>query len=316
MIENTFVIPVIRPDLIERCLETLYKNTVPNFYVYLIDQTVDGLDSTKLRNQYRNLMVIRTPRSNRHTTGNLGFAKATNLGIKLVDTPYFTMCNDDVEFIDRRWWGGVMDAFKKTTTATPDRPCMMVNPGSVKLPDWSVGRERGDDFYILPYKERYTKQDYSSLIEEQHYVNEHLTLMPGSVIDGVVFYCSVFETEKFREVGFLDEKFYPGGGEDYDYNTRANMHGYRCVGTTMSWVFHHWSKTLSAEDSQKIREQLQQPELRWNNNDEKWGKGFDIWGMKCQECGETLQLDKDEFVCYQHQPITSLPAPKTTIQPL
>src|SRR5437016_2525907 len=105
----TVIIPCIRPDLIDRCIETLYKYTEPMFYVFIIDQTMNGLDSTALRNKYKNLMVIRTPKSDVHYTGNLGFAQATNLGIQLVSTPYFMMCNDDVEFIHKGWWKGVMD---------------------------------------------------------------------------------------------------------------------------------------------------------------------------------------------------------------
>lgn len=277
--ENTFVIPVIRPDLIERCLETLYRNTIPNFYVYIIDQTPEGLNAEKLRAQYKNLLIIRTPRTDTHSKGNLGFAKATNLGISLVETPYFTMCNDDVEFVNRGWWWGVMEAFEKVNEATPDRPCMMVNPGSIRLPDWSVNRPKDDHCDILPYKLKYSQQDYDSLVNEEHYINEHLTLAPGSVIDGVTMYCSVFKTEMFIEVGFLNEKFYPGGGEDYDYNCRANMHGYRCVGTTMSWVWHWWSKSIGDDKRAEI-ELTQDPGLRWNNNNELWGEGFDIWGVK------------------------------------
>lgn len=274
---NTFVIPVIRPDLIERCLETLYDNTPHNFYVIVIDQTYNGLSLD--RDKFPGMMVVRTPKTDYHTTGNLGFAQATNLGISMVTTPYFTMCNDDVEFIDSRWWEDTIRTFDVVDAATPDRPCMMVNPGSMKLPDWSVGRPAREHHYILPYQEFYTPEDYDFLVNQPHYVNEHLTLMPGSVIDGVTMYCSVFKTDLFLIVGFLDEAFYPGGGEDYDYNCRANMAGYRCVGTTMSWVWHHWSQTLSTEDSEDLK-RLIQPELRWNDNSEKWGPGFDIWGMK------------------------------------
>lgn len=277
--ENTFIIPIIRDDLIERCLETLYKNTVPNFYVYVIDQTPNGIDMN-LRDRYQNLMIIRSPRTLTHTKGNLGFSKATNLGIALVETPYFTMCNDDVEFIDRRWWFGVQDTFKKATESTPDRPCMMVNPGSIRLPDWSVGRPSGDHHDILPYQQKYSKEEYDHLVNDEHYINEHLTLMPGSVIDGVTMYCSVFKTKMFLEVGLLNEKFYPGGGEDYDYNCRANMHGYRCVGTTMSWVWHHWSKSFATIQEADAIKDLIDEKLRWNNNNELWGEGFDIWGVK------------------------------------
>lgn len=279
MKDNTFIIPIIRGDLIERCLDTLYRNTPPNFYVYVIDQTVDGIDSNRLRNKFKNLMIIRTPKSDVHTTGNLGFAKATNLGIQLVDTPYFTMCNDDVEFINRKWWWGVMDTFTKVAEATPDRPAVLVNPASTKLPDWSVGRPKGEDHYIIPYKKKYSQEDWDFLVNEDHYVNEHLTIAPGSVIDGVTMYCSVFDTRKFLEVGMLNEKFYPGGGEDYDWNCRSNIHGYRCVGTTLSWVFHHWSISMSSmSEEEAIKKELRQENLVWNNNNELWGEGFDVWG--------------------------------------
>lgn len=277
---NTFIIPVIRTDLIERCLETIYKHNEYNtFYVYIIDQTYDGLDQEMLRVQYMNLMFIRPPRTSTHSRGNLGFAKANNMAIKLVETPYFTMCNDDVEFINKKWWDGVLATFDKVNDATPTRPCLTVTPSSVKLPDWSVGRPKGDDFYIAPYSEEYTDVEYDALVEQEHFVNEHLTLMPGSVIDGVTLYCSVFKTDLFKQVGYLDERYYPGGGEDYDYNCRASIHGFRCVGTTMSWVFHHWSKSMNAEEAADVS-RLIDLDLRWNNNNEKWGPGFDIWGDK------------------------------------
>src|SRR6266478_2018554 len=146
--QNTFITPVTAavPGMVERYLETLYKYTPPNFYVFLIDQTPKGFDMS-LREKYKNLMIIRTPCTEVHHRGNLGFAKATNLGISLVETPYFTMCNDDVEFINDAWWEGVLKTFELVDGQTPERPSMMVNPASLKLPDWSVGRPKGEDHY-------------------------------------------------------------------------------------------------------------------------------------------------------------------------
>lgn len=291
--DNTFIIPCIRTDLIERCLETLYKYTPPNFYVYVIDQTILGLPAEKLRAKYKNLMIIRTPRTSTHHAGNLGFAKASNLGIQLVETPYFTLCNDDVEFINRKWWWGAMDTFKKVEEATPDRPAVMVNPASLKLPDWSVGLPKGQDHYILPYKDKYSEDDYDYLLNQDHFINEHLTIKPGSVIDGVVMYCSVFNTERFMEVGMLPERYYVGGGEDYSHNCRANMHGYRSVGTTLAWVYHHWSMTFkSIQEQEEIKATVDEA-LSWNNNHEEWGEQFDSWGIKCTQCGNRLQVNKD-----------------------
>jgi len=290
MKENTVIIPVVRTDLLPRCLETLYKNTVPNFYVIVVDQTTHGLD-INLRDRYPNLTLLRTPKTTVHHTGNLGFAKANNFAFKLVETPYFTMCNDDIEFLDRRWWDGVMRTFEKVEQQTPERPAVIVTPASTKLPDWSIGKPKGEDHYIIPYKKRYTPAEYDSLLEEEHYVNEHLTLKPGSVIDGVTLYCSVFHTERFKSIGLLPEQLYAGGGEDYWYSALAYMSNYRCVGTTMSWVFHHWSSSIGNLEAEEIKS-LIQPELQHNDNHADWGDGFDIWGYKCSQCGKNMKVDK------------------------
>lgn len=315
----TVITPVIRPDLIERMLDTLYEFTEDGmFYVYLIDQTVNGLDATALRNKFKNLMVIRTPKSDVHYTGNLGFAQATNLGISLVQTPYFMMCNDDIEFINSKWWQGVMDTFDKVEKATPERPAVIVNPSSLKLADWSVGLPAGQDHYITPYKERYSEADYDWLVNEPHYVNEHLTIQPGSVIDGVTMYASVVHTARFLEVGMLDEHFFPGSGEDYDYSCRANMVGYRCVGTTLAYVYHHWSATFRALHDEADVKSLQMPELNWNQTNEKWGDGFDIWGVKCPECGTGMRCvkgDPTRATCLKHPEVRYI-MPESTIQPL
>lgn len=314
----TVIVPVIRPDLVERMIETLYEYTEPIFYLFIIDQTVNGLDATRLRNTYRNLMVIRTPKSDVHYTGNLGFAQATNLGISLVQTPYFMMCNDDVEFINKRWWKGVMDTFDMVDKATPERPAVIVNPSSLKLPDWSVGLPSGQHHYIIPYKEKYSDADYEWLINEPHYVNEHLTIQPGSVVDGVTMYASVVDTNRFLKTGLLDERFFPGSGEDYDFSCRASMMGFRSVGTSLSYVYHHWSASFQAiQDEDDVRS-LMTPELAWNQTNEKWGDGFDIWGVKCPICTTGMRCSKDNYAvatCPRH-PEQVYEMPENTIAPL
>lgn len=300
----TIIIPVIRRDLLARCLETLYRYTPPLFYVIIIDQTVEGLDATVLRNQYKNLMVIRTPKTDTHTTGNLGFAKATNLGISLVETPYFMMLNDDTEMINRSWWWGVLDTFKDVADKTPERPAVLVSPASLKLADWSVGRDKGDDFYILPYKIKYSQEDYDFLLNEDHYINEHLTIKPGSVFDGVVMYGSVCHTQRFLDVGYLNEAYYPGGAEDYDWNARANMRGYRCVGTTLAWMYHHWSQSLNSEEILPLVDER----LRMGDHNKVWGQRedgsniFDTWGIKCLKCDKHMSTDDNKTAyCKEHK---------------
>lgn len=314
----TVICPIIRRDLIGRCLETFYKYSPPNFYFYIIDQTVEGLDSTALRDKYPNLMIIRTPKTMVHTTGNLGFAKATNLGISLVETPYFMMLNDDTEMINRGWWWGVLETFKKVEEATPDRPPVLVSPASLKLADWSVGRDKGDDFYILPYKTKYTQEDYDFLVNEPHYINEHLTIEPGAVFDGVVMYASVCHTKRFLDVGMLNEAYYPGGAEDYDWNARANMKGYRSVGTTLAWMYHHWSKSLNSDELQTLADD----KLRMGDHNQVWGQRedgtnfFDTWGVKCLKCNTHMVTDDNKTAYCKTHPEETYAIPEPEVKPL
>lgn len=313
----TFIIPIIRSDLLKACLDSLYANTDSSmFYVYVIDQSIDGLD-INLRDKYKNLMIIRTPKSDVHYTGNLGHSQATNLGISLVQTPYLCMLNDDVIFVHPGWWEGIMETFRDVEKATPERPALMVNAASIKLPDWSVGRPKGEDHYILPFKEKYTNEDWDFLVNQEHYVNEHLTIKPNTVIDGVNLYCSIVDTRRLLEVGLIDDFWYPGGANDYDLCARASMLGYRCVGTTKSWVFHHWSVSFQAMQDQAEVGALVQDELKHENLELKWGANFDIWGQKCSQCGANMRCleDPTKAVCPKH-PDEIFDIPENTLAPL
>lgn len=311
---NTFVIPYLGSELLTRCLDTLYEYTPDNFYCIVVDQSIEGLD-VNLRDKYKNLMVIRTAKSDVHWTGNLGHSQATNLGVQLAQTPYVTFLNDDVEFVHKGWWDGIMDTFDKVEKATPTRPAIMVNAASIKLPDWSVGLPKGQDHYILPYKDKYTDEDWHDLVNNEHYVNEHLTIKPGSVIDGINLYCTVVDTRKLLDIGLIDELWYPGSANDYDIGCRASMFGYRCVGTTLSWVFHHWSKTF---ENDELRDQMVQDELKHLDLKDKWGDRFDLWGVRCQKegCDEIMHTeDGIKATCPKH-PDSVYAIPENTIAPL
>jgi GT2 family glycosyltransferase len=267
-VENTFVIPVVRDDLIERCLETLYERTPPGFYVYVVDQTPGGLPTEDLRRRYENLLVLRTPRTQTHTTGNLGFSKAVNMGLALVETPYATLCNDDVEFIHPDWWAGVLRTFARVERVTPQRPAAIVTPISVKLPFWSIGQPAGDDHYVLPYRREWSNEDWEFLVEEPHRVNERLTIRPHTFNQGAELFCSVVHMDRVREIGPINERFYPGGGEDYDYSHRLRLHGYCCVSTSESWVFHQWGSSVKLVLGNRARAD---EALRWNDLTSLWG---------------------------------------------
>ena len=96
-----------------------------------------------------------------------------------------------------------------------------------------------------------------------------------------------------EELGLLDEKFFPGGGEDMDMNARAYscawpeprdicdpVYHRRMVSTSKSWVWHEWSKSRNIDPNDPI---FSHP--RWNANEELWPNGFDVWSHGTDDKG-------------------------------
>jgi GT2 family glycosyltransferase len=298
MPELTVVIPIISHDFLKDCLESLYKYTPVDFRVIVIDQTPDGIFTGAYPKIH---MYIRPWR-------NLGFSKAMNTGIVLSQTPYVCLLNDDVEFLDNRWWQGVLDAFGS------DERIMAVNPMCPKEGSWGYGM-RTDNIDTWQPKEGFvTDEDklgvYPKIGEveirtpelaRENYdklLNEHPTWAKDSACDAIAMWCTVFKREGLERFGLLDEQFYPGGGEDYDYNCRVYSEGCRMVGTTRSWVWHKWGSSKDQISGKDPSNSLFASRERWNANEELWGPDFDVWGMRNLPDGtkEPLKRKRDIFI--------------------
>lgn len=283
MKQNTIIIPIIRPDFIERMLFTLYQFTeAGSFNIIVIDQTGTREAQDKC-GKYAHLWIS--------SYRNLGFSKAMNTGIVLSQTPYITLANDDIEFMNNRWWQGILDTFAM------DEKIIAVNPMSAKEGAWGWGltgenkdtwippegfmKDPDDPTAVVPnYQGKpFTKEDGETKEGYDFLINNHPKWQKDTVCDGIAMWFPVFKKEGMEKVGLLDEKFYPSRGEDYDYNCRAYSQGYRMVGTTKSWLYHAWGKSTQVL-SEGNNSKLFSSRPHWNNNNELWGDKFDIWGME------------------------------------
>lgn len=275
---NTFIIPVLRSDYIERCIETLYRYTPNNFKVIVIDQTKSGLPDIKGVH-----LKIRPYR-------NLGFSKALNEGIIHAlhwKSDFITCWNDDVECINKAWWNGIMDTFNMES----GNEILVVNPESAKIPLWGYGAKGYVE--VIDYKKEFTDEDYKLLVGgdfthlKTKYPNLPKTfpLNYQGVCDGFAAFGAVFKRKHFELIGLWDERYYPGGGEDYDMMTRVYRKKYRAVSTRSSWVWHHWGKS---KDSEKEAQETSMPiedSRRWADVTYLWppswngGKTMDVWGF-------------------------------------
>ena len=190
-IVNTFIIPHYNYKGVIRCLETLHKHTPPNFKVILVDQGDEDL-TEKIKDKVD--LYLKSYRQ-------LGFAKACNLGWQLADTKYVTICNDDVEFINKKWWDGVIESFNNEIIA--------VNPMSPR--NYSMGLKITNNY---PYLKDYSEEDYKKILD-----------LPYKGFQCNAMFCTVFDNELAKKVGYFDEFFFPAGGEDTDWIIRAK--GYR-----------------------------------------------------------------------------------------
>ena len=237
---NTFVCPHLNNPGIIRCIETLYKYTPDNFRLIVIDQSDGKTDFSSVKDKIH--LYIKAYR-------NLGFAKAANYGIRLADTKYVTILNDDVEFLNMKWWPAIESVFERFTNA------VAVNPSSMRRLN-GVGHPT--DYPGFPYKEEYTDAEYEAMVDECSKVGEEIRRPAGIHIDGITSWCVTFDREEILKIGLFDETFYPGGGEDYDFMNRCyhylkagKVTRGRWLGTSLSVAWHWWLTTKKTHDISK-----------------------------------------------------------------
>jgi len=216
------VIPHLNYEHLDECLETLRRLTPEDVLgkVILIDQNPVYKDYGKLVDIHLR-------------TDNLGFAKACNTGIRLSDSEYVMCCNDDVRFINKKWWKGIEDAFKRYPVA------LFISPHSIRDPD----QNRGSEVYTMEGMEKYEHEDmpdevYDTLLSDFMYHG------------GICFYAPIFKRENLDKLvgsvlgkAWFNEAFRYGGGEDYAMQWHAGRSGFMTIATAQSWIMHRWHQT-------------------------------------------------------------------------
>lgn len=127
---------------------------------------------------------------------NVGWLKGANIGLAMSTAPYVVLMNDDCEIVTENWLEKMADVFEKG-----DRIACVGPKGNGGL---------------------------------QAEVDETLILSPQLSLDGygigwvpLSFFCVMFKREALTDVGYLDERFSPGYGEDDDWQARAHLKGWK-----------------------------------------------------------------------------------------
>lgn len=288
----TYIFDPICDVFIARALYTLYKFSEPDtFNVIVIDQTKNGF-SKPVMDYVRPFIHLYM-----HPHRNLGFAKSMNEGIIHAlhwKSDYICISNDDIEIINKNWLQGIWDTFAR------DPRIVGVCPMTPRHAGWGYGVPGYPE--VLPYKTEFSQKEYDYLLNGNF--TDKKDILPktfpidnlkNTMVDGAVYVMPYFKREVFETVGLLDERFFPGSGEDMDHMARIYQKNQRVVSTSFSWIWHWWSKSKDLFASGELEDPYYKPPDHpyWNNMSEIWPEGHDPWGKRE---GKLLPRVKEIFV--------------------
>ena len=217
-----------KEKLLKECLKSLKKQTFKKFRIIVVDNA--SLDGTVgfLNKRYPNIKIIKLGK-------NLGFSKAVNKGIKVSETEYIILLNNDtvvdknfvkylVVFLNKHKYycactSKMIDFSNRNVVLSAGD--IMNNLGQ------SFPRGLGDDI---------RKWDKA----------EEVFLITGGA--------SIFRKKTFDKIGYFDEDFFIYG-EDTDWCFRAQIAGYKFYYEPKAIAYHHCKAT--SKDMPKVVEYLQ-----------------------------------------------------------
>lgn len=185
------------------CLESIKKHS-KDYRVIFVDNGSEESELNKIRK-----VLDKMPHLLIRNEENLGFIKATNLGLKSSDAPYIVLMNNDTEAVPR-WLEKLVEPLEKELN------CGLSGPLTTTPDSWQGKYEKGLSGYVL--------RDKGML----------------------AFFCTMIRRDVIDNIGYLDEEFGVGFADDDDYCKRARMAGYM-LGLVQDLVIPHHHRTTFKE---------------------------------------------------------------------
>lgn len=205
------VIPTYnRRDLIERCLESLSKQTEPELDVIVVDDGSTDGTAAWLAEEHPGVRVEVMPE-------NRGFAAATNAGIRAASGDWILLLNNDVT-LEAECIARMRAAAEQ---AGADIVAAMILWDDDRGRIYSAGDRMRKDGRPEPIGFRAHREAFA---------------LPESIF-GATAACGLFRREIFDRVGLLDETF-GAYFEDSDLCFRARLAGFRAVLAPDAVAYH------------------------------------------------------------------------------
>ena len=238
------IIPVYKaPEWVKLCVYALFTNTDPNYInkVYLINDCDDSFTSNCLHNlktKYGDKIILK------QNDKNLGFIKTVNRGLELSTSKYVLLLNSDCLL--------AKNTIPKLINHLEHNPkigliCPLAsNAANITIP--------------IPEGWNYTQID--SLLEK-HFAGQNFDACT------VVGNCLMITRKCIDKVGYLDEAYGTGYGEETDYQFKAMEKGFEAKIAIDTFVFHKSEASFGTSKEKQARLQ--------KNRDlffSRWGKQY------------------------------------------
>ena len=224
-------------------LDSIKKKTHTPYKIVVIDN--GSTDET--------IQELRKDRSIYHIENscNLGFSTGFNLGMILVDTPYFVLSNNDV-IVTENWLATMIEHIES------NEDLVLLGARS----NYACGPQIIED---IPYKDEKGLDAFA--LERLAGVKEPITYYLR-----VVFFFVLFKSRVLPEIGFFDERFGKGNFEDDDYCMRVYIKKLKAAFDNTVFI-HHWGNRTF------IANKITHKDLMTENKEKFMKK----WGLKKYE---------------------------------
>jgi GT2 family glycosyltransferase/SAM-dependent methyltransferase len=199
----------------EGCLDSIKKNTKEPHKILVIDNGSTDGTVERLRADTTLLHI-----ENSH---NLGFGRGFNLGLMLVDTPYFVLSNSDV-IVTKDWLKRMIQHIDT------DKKLLILGPRS----NYVSGPQLISN---VPYTDNAGLEKYAHELALG-------ALNRVMYFPRIVFFFVLLKSVALQKVGFFDEIFGLGNFEDDDYCLRAIRAGYKLGFINTVFIHHYGSQTF------------------------------------------------------------------------
>jgi GT2 family glycosyltransferase len=246
MVDTEIIIPTFgQEDYTVRCFDSILKHTSNYRLVWL-----DNESSEESRREVFPSFLKHENRLSIFNDENGGFVGGVNLALKIIleiqksEAEYVVIMNNDTEategWLTRMQY--VMEKEPKVYAVGPVSSAQKSLQGWDKL--YNSLKINGPDLSNLSTDER-------EKILWKTFGHEYKEAPMGRACPMVAFFCTVFRTEAFKELGYLDTQYGLGYGDDDDFCRRMYDNGWWVAVALGSYIFHNHRTTFKSMFSEK-----------------------------------------------------------------